>query len=102
MTDTGVKHDDGKLDLGAVDWDRTKAVMDLLGVSAWNKVMDSLASVLEHGADRYGGHTWDRVSVERYRSALLRHATSTGEDEDSGLDHLEHVLCNACFLVALS
>ena len=63
----------------------------------------SLGRVLTYGAEKYSPNSWQDVEEERYVGALLRHLTAymqdpTGCDEESGLLHIEHVLCNAMFL----
>lgn len=86
---TGLKYDTGKVRL------------DLLPPEA---VM-GLGEVLTYGASKYGPNNWQQVEPERYEAALLRHlmAWKSGSpvDEESGISHLKHVLCNAAFLVAL-
>jgi Domain of unknown function (DUF5664) len=70
----------------------------------------ALGRVLTFGAAKYGDNNWRLANSEADRGriidALLRHliAHLSGErlDVDSGLPHLEHVLCNAAFLVALT
>lgn len=49
---------------------------------------------------------WRRVSVERYRDALLRHVMRYlddphGVDDESGLPHLSHIATNVAFLCEL-
>ncbi len=88
MSDSGVKHDDGKNRL------------DLVPPSAvW-----ALGAVLGMGAAKYGAHNWRRgLAWSRVYAAALRHlfAWWGGEDCDpeSGFSHLWHVLCNVAFLV---
>ena len=79
--------------------DGGKLMMELIPTSA----IKSLAAVLTYGAKKYSPNSWQRVERERYVGALLRHFTAymnnpTGRDEESGLMHIEHVLCNAVFL----
>jgi hypothetical protein len=87
LMESGVKHDDGKLR------------MDLLPP----KSIEELARVLTYGAAKYGDNNWVDVETNRYVAALLRHlfAWMGGEerDEESGIHHLSHVMCNAAFLV---
>ena len=81
--------------------DMGKVQLDLLPPEA----VIGLGEVLTYGANKYGTNNWRGVEVERYEAALLRHlmAWKSGSpvDEESGLSHLKHVLCNAAFLVAL-
>ena len=85
----GIKYDDDKLRY------------DLLPFEA----IDEVVKVLNYGVKRYGANTWQNVESERYVAALLRHISAwrQGEknDEESGLPHLSHILCNAMFLVYL-
>lgn len=67
----------------------------------------ALARVLTYGARKYKPDNWRKVDdVWRYKAALMRHyeAWREGEthDKESGMHHLEHMLCNAAFLVALN
>lgn len=89
----GYKQDSGKLR------------MDLVPTSA----IESIARVLTHGAEKYGENTWQKVSVDRYYAALLRHlmAWRNGEEfdaesGDSNLRHIEQVLTNAAFINELT
>lgn len=82
-----IKHDNGKLRL------------DLIPTSAYR----SIGAVLTFGAEKYSDNTWQGVERERYVAALLRHLVAylddpQGKDEESGLLHSEHLLCNAMFL----
>lgn len=67
-------------------------------------VMESLGKVLTYGAKKYADNSWQDLPDfwRRYKAALLRHliAIDKGEliDPESGLPHIEHVLCNAAFL----
>lgn len=79
--------------------DGGKLMMELIPTSA----IKSLAAVLTYGAKKYEPNSWQRVERERYVGAILRHLVAyienpTGKDEESGLMHIEHVLCNAAFL----
>jgi hypothetical protein len=85
---TGVKHDEGKVQL------------DLLP----REGLVAVARVLEHGARKYtrgnykGGIAWRRCA-----GAALRHMFSwlDGEtnDPESGLNHLAHAACGMMFLL---
>lgn len=84
----GIKYDSGKL--------------------AWHLLplglLEGAVRVLMHGAVKYAPDNWKRVGQgrQRYHDALLRHLVAIGagelEDPDSGLPHIDHVLCNAIFL----
>lgn len=66
-----------------------------------------IAEVREYGVKKYGSReSWRSVSVERYRDALFRHllkylADPQGVDEESGIKHYKHLLCNAAFIAEL-
>lgn len=83
--------------------DGGKLRLELIPTSA----ITSLGRVLTYGAEKYGANSWRRVERERYVGAILRHLTAymddpDGVDEESGLKHIEHVLCNAAFLNEMS
>ncbi len=84
----------------AKKYDQNKTRMDLVPLS----VMESLGKILTMGAQKYGENTWQNLPDywKRYKAALLRHLTAIdkGEliDPESGLPHIDHVLCNAAFL----
>lgn len=83
------KKDDG----GKVRWD----------LVFWEPIVE-YAKVLTFGAKKYAANSWQDVDngEERYFAALIRHLVAWREgeryDEDSGLHHLGHALCNLCFL----
>ena len=84
----------------AKKYDQNKTRMDLVPLS----VMENLAKILTMGAEKYGENNWQDLLDywKRYKAALLRHLTAIdkGEllDPESGLPHIDHVLCNAAFL----
>lgn len=82
--------------------DAGKPMMCLLPPEA----LEALGAVLTFGAEKYSANSWRQVEKERYVSALLRHMCKymkdpKSVDEESGLPHIWHVLCNAAFLTAL-
>ena len=87
MTEEGKKSDSNKL--------RT----DLVPA----ETIEALAKVLGFGAVKYGDDNW-KNGIEYYRiyGAILRHllAWRKGElfDDESGLPHLYHALCELMFL----
>jgi hypothetical protein len=93
MHEYSIDHVDGKRDEGKLRW-------DLLPV----KPIEDLVKILTYGASKYGAHTWKTVprGKERYFAALMRHlvAWRKGElvDEESGLSHLAHAMCNLMFI----
>lgn len=83
----GLKYDDGKLR------------MDLIPPVTY----EALGRVLTYGAKKYTDNSWQGVERKRYVAALLRHFIEYMKDpqsidSESGLKHIEHVLCNAMFL----
>lgn len=86
--DEGRKDDAGKLRLDLIPPEATIA----------------LGKVLTMGAAKYDDRNWEKgFNWSRAMSALKRHLTAweAGEntDPESGYSHMEHVLCNAAFLV---
>lgn len=84
----GVKHDQDKLR------------MDLLPPEA----IKSLAAVLTIGAKTYGDRNWEKgIDWNRIIGATLRHIfdwmDGSDKDAESGLNPLEHALCELVFLV---
>lgn len=69
------------------------------------ETLEELAGVLTYGANKYAPNNWQNVEPfkERYTDALYRHieAWRAGEsvDEESGLSHLAHAMCNVVFLI---
>lgn len=67
--------------------------------------LEGMVEVLTFGAEKYAEDNWIFVPNlrNRYFSALMRHliAWAKGDviDEESGLNHLHHCLCNAYFLM---
>lgn len=70
---------------------------------------ERMAEVLQFGADKYGDNNWrkggEKLSLLSVLDSMKRHilAIEKGEDldEESGLDHIGHVLCNAAFIAQL-
>lgn len=91
MTELGAKHDQGKLLFGCF----TKGLAP---------VIKGVVAVLTYGAMKYKRDSWQKVpnARERYMDALDRHlnAVNMGEfrDQESGLPHIFHVICNAMFV----
>lgn len=70
-------------------------------ISPW--ALEGLAQILTYGANKYAEHNWRAgLSWSQTVASLMRHlvAFMRGEDMDpeSGLPHIDHVLCNAMFL----
>ena len=73
------------------------------------EAIEDIAIVRGYGVQKYeegGIDNWKRVEVERYRDALFRHLLAyikdpKSKDEESGLYHYQHLICNAAFICAL-
>lgn len=63
-----------------------------------------MAMALTIGAEKYGPDNWHHVSKSRYIGATGRHfapmLADDDWDDDSGLPHAAHLMCNAMFLAA--
>lgn len=83
----GMKGDGGKRNWGLVWW----------------KALDYLVDVLTFGATKYSPNNWQKVSRERYESAIMRHWSlyMQGEilDKETKLPHLAHIMCSLMFLM---
>ena len=83
-----VKADSGKLQWSLLPFEELKEVV----------------RVLMLGAKKYSPDNWKKCDdVTRYKDALMRHVISyvSGDitDEESGLSHLAHAVCNCLFLM---
>lgn len=68
--------------------------------------LDGLSAVLEHGARKYHRANWrEGLNHTEIIDSMARHMTAymAGEDNDpeSGLPHVDHMLCNTLFLSEL-
>ena len=83
---TGIKHDAGKARYDLIPWD----------------VMDDVAHVITHGAEKYGPDNWMHVEPHRYLAAAFRHlvARAQGEvlDTETGRPHTAHAIACLLFL----
>ena len=93
QTSTGLRYNDGKM--------RPTLISP--------HALQGLMAVLEFGARKYAPRNWERGlpgGLEPILDSLLRHvfAMMRGEevDQESGLPHIDHVLCNAMFYSHLS
>lgn len=84
-------------------FDREKERYDLIPIEC----IEDLAKILTMGSNKYDANNWQKLEngEERYFAALMRHlvASRKGDkiDEESGLSHLAHVMCNVVFLLWL-
>lgn len=95
-------------DLAKVLWDVQVSPIHMLeAICTWYEspahMIEAVAKVLTFGAAKYQPNNWKYCEDPgRYQDALLRHvlAMLKGEecDPESGLHHLDHVLCNIMFL----
>lgn len=82
-------------------FDKKKPMWHLL----WTPAVKQLVDVLTYGAGKYEPDNWKKVSGlrNRYYSALMRHINAWWEgernDQESGLHHLAHAMCNLMFLM---
>ena len=73
------------------------------------EAIEDIAVVRAYGNAKYpkgGSDNWKQVEVERYRDALFRHLLAyikdpKSKDEESGIEHYKHLICNAAFICAL-
>jgi len=83
----------------AKKFDEGKIMVDLLVP----EFLEAVAKIMTMGAKKYGSDNWKKnLKQNRILAALYRHvlAWHKGEkyDEESGLNHMGHVACNAMFL----
>jgi hypothetical protein len=87
----GIRHDNGKHDWSLVPMQH----------------LEGMVRVLEFGKKKYAAHNWRKgLHYSRITNSLQRHlnAFNAGEDIDkeSGLRHIDHILCNALFLAGMA
>jgi hypothetical protein len=86
--------------LSGVKFDLGKPPMRHLGT--FQGALGDVARVIEYGARKYSLSNWMKVHPDRYRDALLRHVLAylrgEAKDQESGLPHLAHAICNCLFL----
>jgi hypothetical protein len=83
----GYRYNEGKARWGLVDWD----------------ALIPMVQVLEYGCNKYDDHNWKKgLPYVATMESMMRHLHSfmNGQDidEESGLPHVGHILCNAMFL----
>ena len=79
--------------------DKGKARYDLIP----EECLQTVVEVLTHGAKKYGDENWRKCDdLNRYFAAAQRHIWAWkrgGEtDEETGISHLAHAICNLMFL----
>lgn len=84
---------------GGIKFDGGKTQWHLLPFEA----VEGAVKVLMHGAAKYAAYNWaNGMPYTRVLDATMRHlhAIYQGEDKDpdSGLDHVDHALCELIFL----
>ena len=88
MSDQTVKADAGKLELALVP----------------TEIIRDIAAVRQFGVKKYKDpDNWKKVEKQRYINAAYRHWLAYlddpgGVDEESGLPHLHHCVCNLAFI----
>ena len=81
-------------------FDSEKLRYDLLSPEA----IEGLVKIITFGATKYGDRNWENgIKFSRVFGALQRHGWTWWDkkdlDEETKLNHLYHLLCNAMFLV---
>jgi hypothetical protein len=82
-------------------YDGDKLRWDLLDLG----LVEEVVKILTFGANKYSPNNWQKVEngEDRYYAALMRHLTEYRKgnriDEESGLNHLSHLMCNVLFLL---
>ena len=66
----------------------------------------AIGEILTYGASKYEDRNWEKgMDLDRLRGATQRHlmADAMGDelDDESGMPHLEHALCDIAMMVAL-
>ena len=91
MNDQSAKADAGKPDLTLVP----------------TQIIYEIEKIRSYGTAKYKDRdNWKRVSIERYWQATLRHILKAWNnveavDEESGLLHISHAVCNIAFILEL-
>lgn len=71
------------------------------------EAIEAIRTVRLYGTKKYGDvNNWKKVEIQRYRDALYRHFLAymddpNSVDEESGLYHYKHMICNCAFICAL-
>ena len=84
-----------------IKFDNDKVRWDLIPF----EFIEEIAKVYTFGAQKYKANSWQKVenAEERYFAALMRHISEyrkgNGDDEESGLSHLDHAIANLAMLI---
>ena len=83
----GERKNEGKLKWSLVSW----------------KALIPMVKVLMFGAKKYDDHNWKKglkytETLESLQRHLISFAEGVDKDEESDIDHVGHILCNAMFL----
>lgn len=66
------------------------------------KIAEGVVRILMYGEKKYKRNNWQKVDIDRNFAALMRHIIkwADGEelDQESGLHHLDHALCDLMFI----
>lgn len=70
------------------------------------EAIQAISEIMDYGSNKYGANSWQCVEIERYLQAGARHLYATqkdigAKDEESGIEHLKHALCNLAYAVVL-
>lgn len=82
-------------------FDNEKLRWDLLPLEC----IEEVVKILTFGASKYGPNNWQNLenAEDRYYAALMRHLVEYKKgiriDDESGLSHLSHLMCNVLFLI---
>jgi hypothetical protein len=72
--------------------------------------LEEVVKVLTYGAVKYSDNNWKHLSKDRILAALLRHISAYKRaveandpnlklDDETGINHLAHAICNCLFLM---
>lgn len=86
----------------AIKQDKGKVRLELIPPEAYL----ALGEVLTYGLIDHEINSWKQVEPDRFVGALLRHFIAyikdpTSRNEESGILHIDHCLCNAMFLSSI-
>lgn len=91
-----------KVDGGGKRYNKGKLPLELVPFSS----LEAMAKVLEKGAEKYAPFNWARgMSWQSVYGCAMRHLGKwhsphhSDMDEETGLNHLYHALCNIAFLI---